>query len=325
MNTGHDHLVWFERPILPHLLAEIDGSCTIIGPGAPTEPSDDLTPAMGVVASLAEYDDEVFDRAPNLRVIARTGIGYDKVDVAAATRRGIAVCNVPDGPTVSTAEHTMALMLAAAKNVKQSHQRLIAGESDFYARHHGMQLMGKRLGLVGFGRIARRVAVAARALDMEVVVFDPHLDPTGVDPKVDAAASLETLVGEADVVSVHIPLTEQTRYTFSRELFARFKPGSIFVNSARGGLVDLDALIEALDSGQLLAAGLDVTEPEPLPPGHRLLERDDVVVTPHVAAATPEARRANFIGAVEQVIDVLEGRRPPHLVNPHVWNTQEGA
>lgn len=320
-----EHLVWFERPILPHLLAEIEGSCTIIGPGAPTDASSDLTPAMGVIASLAEYDDAVFDRAPNLRVVARTGIGYDKVDVAAATRRGIAVCNVPDGPTVSTAEHTMALMLGAAKNVKQSHRRLRDGESDFYARHHGIQLMGKRLGLVGFGRIARRVAVAARALGMDVVVFDAHLDAITVDPLVQTVASVEALVSEADVVSVHIPLTDETRGIFDRDLFARFKPGAVFVNTARGGLVDLDALVDALNSGQVMAAGLDVTEPEPLPPDHPLLGRDDVIVTPHVAAATPEARRANFIGAVEQVIDVLEGRRPPHLVNPQVWTTQEDA
>lgn len=320
-----EHLVWFERPILPHLLAEIEGSCSIIGPGAPQGASDDLTSAMGVIASLAEYDDEVFDRAPNLRVVARTGIGYDKVDVAAATRRGIAVCNVPDGPTVSTAEHTMALMLGAAKNVRQSQQRLVTGESDFYARHEGMQLMGKRLGLVGFGRIARRVAVAARALGMEVAVFDAHLDPVSVDPQVLAATSLEALVNEADVVSVHIPLNDETRGTFDGKLFSQFRQGAVFVNTARGGLVDLDALIGALDSRQLMSAGLDVTEPEPLPPDHPLLGRDDVIVTPHVAAATPEARRANFIGAVKQVIDVLEGRRPPHLVNPQAWNSQEDA
>lgn len=159
---------------------------------------------------------------------------------------------------------------------------------------------------------------------MEVAVFDAHLDPTGVDEHVMAAASVEELVKEADVVSVHIPLTETTRGTFDSGLFARFKPGAVFVNTARGGLVDLDALVDALDSGQLMSAGLDVTEPEPLPPDHPLLARDDVIVTPHVAAATPEARRANFIGAVEQVIDVLEGRRPPHLVNPQVWNPQEG-
>jgi phosphoglycerate dehydrogenase-like enzyme len=224
------------------------------------------------------------------------------------------VCNAPAAPTVSTAEHTMALILAVSKNLAQAQARLRAGDPDLYARHAGIELDGCTLGLVGFGRIARRVAAAARALGMEVAVFDPYLAdiPAGTD----LTATLGELLARSDVVSLHIPLTPDNRGFFGRAELAAMKPGAVFINTARGGLVDHPALLEALECGHLFGAGLDVTDPEQLPPGHPLLERSDVLVTPHVASATHAGRRRIFRAALDQVIQALDGLTPTHLVNP---------
>jgi phosphoglycerate dehydrogenase-like enzyme len=313
--------VWFERPVLADLANAVAERVTMLGPASatPEEPYEALGDAEGIVASVHRYDAALMDRGPALRVIARTGIGYERVDLAAATERGIAVCNAPDGPTISTAEHTVTLMLMAAKNVKQSEAVLRGGGSDFYARHVGIELHDKVLGLVGFGRIARRVADIAAGLGMQILAFDPYLDPDVLPPG-GRAASLAELLGTADVVSVHVPLTEQSEGMFDAETFAAMKPGAILVNTARGGLVDLNALQGALDSEHLFGAGLDVTQPEPLPPDHPLLNREDVIVTPHVAAGTAAAKRRIFWTSLEQVIQVLNGDRPAYLVNPDVWD-----
>ncbi len=313
--------VWFERYPPPEVAAEIDASVRVFGPAeaTPDDPYRELTDALGIVAGSHTYDAAVMDRAPDVRVISRTGIGVDLVDVDVATERGIAVCNAPDGPTVSTAEHAVALMLAAAKCIKASESALRGGGEDLYARHRGIELDGTTLGLVGYGRIARRVARIAAGLGMRVRAFDPHLDDTAFDG-VERVPDLDGVLG-ADVVSVHVPLTDQSRGMFDAVAFAAMRPGAIFVNTARGGLVDQEALVAALDDGRLFAAALDVTDPEPLPAGHPLLERDDVIVTPHVASATAAGKERIFRIAFQQVLQVIGGERPAHLVNPDVWVT----
>ena len=210
-------------------------------------------------------------------------------------------------------------MLMVAKNVKQSEAALRAGGSDFYARHVGIELREKVLGLVGFGRIARRVADIAMGLGMRILAFDPFLPPDTF-PDGSRATSLPELLGAADVVSVHVPLTEDSEGLFDDEAFLAMKPGAVFINTARGRLVDLDALAAALDSGRLFGAGLDVTDPEPLPPDHALFQRPDVIVTPHVAAGTADAKRRILWMAFDQVIQLLNGERPADLVNPEVWD-----
>lgn len=314
-------LVWFERAILPDLVDEVAASATILGPGTPDDPYAGLATAEGALASTLRYDAALMDRAPGLRVIARTGIGYDLVDVAEATRRGIAVCNTPDAPTISTAEHAVALMLTVAKGVKPAEARLRAQAGDYYSRHQAIELDGKVLGLIGYGRIARRVAAACLGLGMQVSAYDPHLDTSAFPPSVSRTASVEELLSVSDVVSIHVPLSDHTRGMFGRSEFAQMKPGAVFINTARGGLVDGDALLEALDAGHLLGAGLDVTEPEPLPAGHPLLLRDDVVVTPHVASATVEGRTRIFRAALAEALTALAGERPANLVNPEVWDS----
>jgi phosphoglycerate dehydrogenase-like enzyme len=266
------------------------------------------------------------DRAPGLKVIARTGIGVDGVDVAAATERGIAVCNTPDGPTISTAEHAVTLMLSAAKNVGTARAALRTGGSDaYFAAHRGIELSGKVLGLVGLGRIGRHVARIARGLGMEVRFFDPFVAASDVPAGVIRVEALGDLLAGADVVSLHLPLTGSSRGMFGADQFASMKPGAIFINTARGGLVDQDALVATLEAGRLFGAGLDVTSPEPLPSDHPLLHRQDVVVTPHIASATTEGKARMFEIAFREAIAVIEGRRPEHLVNPEVWERSPTA
>lgn len=311
--------IWFERPIHAAHVADVAGRVVELGPAAatPDDPLSGLATAQGAVASAFDYDDAVFDRAPELLAVGRTGIGYDTVNLESATRHGVAVVNIPTGPTISTAEQTVGLMLAAAKSIKPSEEALRAGGQNFYERHVGVELAGKTLGLVGFGRIPRRVAKVAAALEMNVVAYDKFA--TDFDGLAEQKDTVEAVISEADVVSVHVPSTPETVDMFNDDLFGQMKRGVVFVNTARGAVVDIPALERALDSGRVFAAGLDVTNPEPLPPEHSLLKRSNVIVTPHVAAGTPEAKYRNFFGALDQVIQVISGERPPHLVNPDVW------
>lgn len=316
--------IWLERPALPDLAEELTAAANILGPGTPADPLYGLAEAEAALAGVLDYDAALLDQAPQLKAICRTGIGVDKVDVQEATRRNIAVCNTPDGPTVSTAEHAVGLMLAAAKNIKKSAHWLAGGETDMFARHEAIELDGKTLGLVGYGRIPRRVAAAAHGLGMAVAAFDPHLAATAF-AGARRAETLEDLLSSADVVSIHVPLTSATRHLFSTAEFAAMRPGGVFVNTARGGVVDQAALLAAIDSGHLGGAGLDVTDPEPLPQDHPLLNRDNIVVTPHVASATWEGKRRMFRSAFAQALQVLAGERPAHLVNPEVWDAFESG
>lgn len=311
--------IWFERAVLAGFEEDVDARAIALGPGSTSadDASSGLSEAEGIVAATLIYDAEMMDRAPNTRVIARTGIGVDRVDIDAATERGIVVCNTPDGPTNSTAEHAIMLMLMAAKRVKEAEATLRAGGDDLFAGHTGMELADKNLGLVGFGRISRRVARAATAMGMNVTAFDPNLADEEFSGA-ERSPNLHSLLEISDVVSVHVPMMSSTSGMFGDAEFEAMKRGAVFVNTARGGLVDHQAMIRALDSGQISAVGLDVTDPEPLPPQHPLLHRDDVVVTPHVASATQEAKERIFRTALDQVMDVLEGRRPAHPVNPEV-------
>ena len=312
--------IWFEREVVPALRPFIPSSVELLGPGRADNTRAGIETARAAIAARLPYDDQLFDLAPDLVAVCRTGIGYDTVDLEAATRRGVAICNVPDGPTISTAEHTVALILAATKRVIQSGNRLRNARGSYYASHEAIELNAKTLGLVGYGRIARRVATVGTALGMQVTAYDPYLGKDAFPSTVVRASSLEELLTRSDVVSVHIPMTADNARMFDADTFALMKPGSVFVNAARGGLVDQDALIDALDRGHLFGAGLDVTDPEPLDPTHPLLHRPDITVTPHIASATAEARIRMFKAAVGQALMVIDGRRPPNLVNPEVWD-----
>ena len=262
------------------------------------------------------------DQAPDLKVISRSGIGFDTVDLDAAAAQGVVVCNTPDAPSISTAEHTMSLLMAATKFTANNVARLRAGRQDFYAAHEGIELSGATVGVVGHGRIGSRVARMCAAMDMRVIVCDPYVDisESGAEHE---QVDLETVLTESRVITMHTPLTDETRNLLDAEAFARMQDGVVIVNAARGGVIDTQALIDALDSGKVYAAGLDVTAPEPLDPEHTLLNRDNVVVTPHIASATDKGRVRMYSGAIENARQVLAGERPVDVVNPHVYETLE--
>ncbi len=267
-----------------------------------------------VVAADRPWNDDACRRLPQLKVVARSGIGYDNVDVAACAAHGVAACNAPDAPTVSTAEHALALMLAVAKRLKGSEARLAAGTAGGPGRLVGpgaLELDGRTLGLVGCGRIGSLLGRYAEALGMTVLVCDPYLETAPVGQFVD----LDRLWAESDIVSLHVPATSETRHIINSESLAAMRPGVIIVNCARGALVDQEALLAALDSGHVSGAGLDVTEPEPLPSGHPLLGRDNVVVTPHVASTTTVGIVRLVGQALDQALIWLRGGIPEHLLD----------
>ncbi len=317
------HTIWSERTVPQDFLGRIEELARLAGPGmdTPQEPFSRVAEADAIIAGGGlYYGTEVMDAAPGLRVISRTGIGYDNVDVAEAMRRGIAVCNAPDGPTISTAEHTLMLLLATAKLFCQIDRRMRAGEQrDLVTKHNGLELAEQRLGLVGLGRIGQRVARAAAALQMSLQALDPGVeDATFQQVGVERCTTLKSLLETSDVVSLHIPLTAETRHLIGAEQLAWMKPGALLINAARGGIVDERALHDALVSGHLRGAGLDVFESEPPDPSHPLLQLDNVVATPHIASATEAGKSRLWRIAIEQTLAFLEGRRPEHLVNPEV-------
>lgn len=280
------------------------------------ELTDNLSAADGAVVGADElWNADACRRLPRLKVVARSGIGYDNVDVAECAAAGVAACNTPDAPTVSTAEHALALLLAVSKQIKPSERRLRTGLGDFRATHRALELDDRTLGLVGCGRIGSRVGRYAAGLGMRVLVHDPHLDPSDV-AAVGNPVDLDDLWRRSDVVSLHAPATEATRHIVNARSIAAMRPGVIIINCARGALIDHDALLAGLESGHIAGAGLDVTEPEPLPAGHPLLGRDDVIVTPHVASATTVGAVRLISQALAQAAHWLRGGTPEHLLDP---------
>lgn len=296
--------VWFCRGVPDHLVAEL-GDIVAVGPDV-----DDRAEATVAFAGSEPYPAAVLDSHENLRLIARVGIGVDAIDLDAATERGILVTNTPDGPTTSTAEHAVALMMSVAHELPASAGRLRRAEGDYISRQDGMELSGRTLGVVGYGRIGRVVAGIAEAMGMTVIVSDPLYD---------GSVAVTELLEQADVVTLHVPATPENIGMIDAEALATMKPGSILVNCARGAIVVTDDLVAALERGHLRGAGLDVTEPEPLDPSHPLLHMENVIVTPHVASSTRAGRERMERMAFEQVRQTLAGARPSNLVNPLAW------
>ncbi len=314
---------WCERPLpaeFEHLLENVG---VLIGSGNVTS-NEFLEHAHQVHAIIAgavtRFDDVFMQKIPNLKVIARTGIGVDNVSIPAATARGIAVCNAPDVPTRATAEHAIMLLFAITKHLRRIDRAWQIGERrDFYTQQRAIEIEGLRLGVVGLGRIGRKVAQYGRGLGMVVMGYDPFL-PQAQYAKlgIEFAATLETLLAQADVVSLHIPATPENYRLMNVDRFAQMKRGAYFINTARGSLVDENALLAVLESGHLHGAGLDVFDPEPPNADNPLLHRDDVMVTPHVGGVTVSSRNQFWVQALTQAVQVLKGEIPPHLVNPQV-------
>ena len=272
---------------------------------SPAELRDALADCAGlVVRSETKVTADVMDHAPHLRVVGRAGVGVDNIDVPAATERGIVVMNAPDGNTITTAEHTIALLIAMARRVPQANSSLKSGKWDRKS-FIGVELQGKTLGVVGMGRIGRTVAARARAFGMSIVAFDPFLAPEQARDWDVELAPLNDLLSRADFLTIHTPLTEETRGLINREAFALMKDGVRVINCARGGLIDEDALHEAITSGKVAGAALDVFVTEPPATDHPLLALDEVVVTPHLGASTTEAQEGVAFTVAEQMRDYL--------------------
>ena len=258
-----------------------------------------------IVRSATKITAAELENPGKLRVIVRAGVGVDTIDVAAATRKGILVMNTPGGNTVSTAEQTVTLMMALARHTAAADATLRAGKWD-RNKFVGTQLAGKTLGVVGLGRIGREVARRAAGLDMKVLGFDPFLSPAAAAQMgIEATSSLDELLPRIDFVTVHTPLTDETRNLIGAAQLAKMRPGSRVINCARGGIINEDALVEALTSGHLAGAALDVFVQEPPPVDHPLLKLPNVVVTPHLGASTIEAQVSVAREAAQLLIDYL--------------------
>ncbi len=267
-----------------------------------------------LVRSATQLTAELIARADNLKVIGRAGTGVDNVDVEAATRRGIIVANAPESNSIAAAEHTMALILALCREVPTAHASLTGGDWD-RSRFKGSELYGKTLGVLGFGRIGQLVAKRAQAFEMEVVAYDKFVAAERFrDLGVEGVASTEELYDRAEVITLHLPKTPDTVNWIDAAAIAKMRDGVRIVNCARGELVDLDALLDGLESGQVGGAALDVFPEEPFT-DHPIFQRDDVVVTPHLGASTTEAQDRAGVVTAEQVTAALTGGVVTNAVN----------
>jgi D-3-phosphoglycerate dehydrogenase / 2-oxoglutarate reductase len=304
-----------ERPVVvalgqvnPALVARVlgDGISFVAEPNAA-----DLAVAVGAIARAdAVVDAELFDRAPRLRVVARTGVGVDLVDLEAATARGVTVVVTPGSGTRAVAEGVLALALHLVKRLGPLTDLVREGRWSERGQVAVGDLDGATIGIVGYGRIGRRVGELATAFGMRVLAHDPFSPPpTNLD-----YPDLGALAAASDVLTLHAPLTTQTHHLVDEAFLARVRPGTVLVNCGRGGLLDLDATLAALRAGRLAGVGLDVFDPEP-PPHHPLFDHTDVVLTPHLMGLTRRATAATFADAAQGVVDVLTGRRPAAVAN----------
>jgi D-3-phosphoglycerate dehydrogenase len=274
-----------------------------------------------IVRSATKVTADLIARADNLKVIGRAGVGIDNVDVEAATRRGIVVANAPESTVISAAEHTIGLLVALTRNIPQAHAALKQGRWE-RKTYGGVELADKTLGVLGFGRIGQQVARRAAGLGMRVVAYDPFVPPDRFrELGVERVGSEQDVYAAADFLTLHLPLTDETRRSINAEAFAKMRDGVRIVNAARGDLVDEDALLEALKSGKVGGAALDVFSTEPY--SGPLLELDNVVATPHLAASTEEAQDRAGVIIAEQVAAALDGGLVTNAVNIPVIGAED--
>jgi D-3-phosphoglycerate dehydrogenase / 2-oxoglutarate reductase len=272
---------------------------------------------VGVIIRMGRLGALAIGAAPSLKVISKHGVGVDNVDVEAATQRDIPVVIAAGANACSVAEHAIALLLATVKRIVPLDSSLRAGRWE-KPGFSGIEVAGLTLGLVGFGAIARRTAVLARALEMEIRAFDPFSDDSAfVSANVIRDMSVEDLLGASDVVSLHCPLTADTRKLLDGRRLRQMKAGSYVINTARGGLIDESALVQAIETGHIAGAGLDTFETEPPSPGHPFWKQQKIVVTPHIGGVTREANVRVGLKAVEGLFAVIQGRdlAPERIVN----------
>jgi D-3-phosphoglycerate dehydrogenase len=302
----------------PALVAGVlDGHCRFVA--APDDA--DLAAAAGaIVRADVRVDQALLGRAPRLRVLARTGVGTDLVDVPAATARGIAVVITPGAGAAAVAEGAIGMALHLVKRFGPLTALVREGRWGERGGTVVGDLGGATLGVIGYGRIGRRAAELGAAFGMRVLAYDPLSPPPAGLPSIENCADLGDLAARSDVITLHLPLTGQTRHLAGEAFLARVKPGAILVNCGRGGLIDIDAVWRALTEGRLSGVGLDVFDPEP-PAPHPLFSHPDVVLTPHLMGLSHRATAATFAAAAQGVLDVLNGGEPQAVADP-AWRTQ---
>jgi D-3-phosphoglycerate dehydrogenase len=275
-----------------------------------------LAKVEAVVAGSEAYTPRVFAANPQLRVVARVGVGYDSVDVAAATAAGVAVTIAPNTNQGSVAEHTFALMLGFTRHIPARHAALAAGG---WNRLMSLPLRGRTLGLAGLGRIGKAVATRAAAFEMSILAYDPFPDAAFCATNGVTLVPFERLLAESDFLSLHLPLSPQTKHLINRDTLAKMKPGAVLVNTSRGGLVREADLVPALREGRLAGAALDVFEEEPMPADHSLRTLPNVVLTPHAAGVDVQSLHDMARSAAEAVASLRRGEWPTEkVVNPEV-------
>ncbi len=269
-------------------------------------------------ATKEQIDRKIIDRAANLKLIARHGAGYETVDVAYATQKGIPVTNTAGSNAISVAEYTFGLLFLLARRYVAIEAAVRSGDPG-YGRINGFELYGKVIGIVGMGNIGREVARIARALGMKVLAYHPRPSAERMRDSGVEFVDLEILLKDSDVVSIHAALTPQTEKLIGARELALMKPAAVLLNTARGKIIDEAALIEALRSGSIAAAGLDVVVDDPVKKGHPLLDLDNAFVMPHRASKTPESQKRTALWTVEDIVRFIQGEKPRRLVNPEVY------
>jgi D-3-phosphoglycerate dehydrogenase len=281
--------------------------------------------ADGILTCFAKVTPRVVAAAERLQVIGRYGIGVDNIAVEEATRRAIPVTNVPAYCLDEVTEHVLAMVLSHARSLRSYDRAVHEGDWSLARGAPIHRVAGRVLGIVGYGKIGQRLGAKARGLELQTIAYDPMLPPEQIREAGAEPVSLADLAARADFVSVHVPLTNETRDHFDEKLLRSMKPTAFLVNTARGGIINQDALVKALEQGWIAGAGVDVFEPERLPVDHLLLAQDSLIPTPHVAFYSEESVRDLEILAAQNVAAILSGRRPPSVVNPEVLDDPRWA
>ncbi len=326
--------VWITRALPPEALDALKPYCEVeVWPLETPPPKSEILRRIGDLDAMLTMltdpiDAEVIAAAgPRFRAISQMAVGYDNIHIPAATQRGIAVGHTPGVLTETTADMAWALLMAVARRVVEAHQEVQKGIWRPWGPFVlcGQEVYGATLGIIGFGRIGQAVARRAAGFSMRILYHDPDRHPELEAQLGVQYASLDDLLSSADFISLHAYLSESTRRMINSETLGKVKPGAILINTARGGMVDQEALYHSLKEGRLAGAGLDVTDPEPIDPSSPLLNLPNVIITPHIASASTVTRQKMALLAVQNLIAGLKGEPMPHCVNPEALTRGQAA
>lgn len=288
-----------------------------------TQVAQDITKVDAVITRSAGLDAHAMQHAPHLKVIGSHGVGVNAIDLACADALGIPVINTPHSNANAVAELTVSLILAVSKQLRLADNATRAGDFRFKYSASISELTGKTLGIIGFGHIAKRtIAMLKHAFQMRVLVYSPSADEAELAHYGAKKAALADVLAASDVLSLHVPLTPATHHLVGQAQLAKMKNTAVLINTSRGDVVDERALVTALETNNLAGAGLDVYHSESMPTHHPLLQLDNVILTPHIGGSSQEALERTAVSVCEQVIEVLNNKKPQHLVNPHVWSNR---